>query len=269
MAARPPERTERWEPKLFRRREHPPLVSTHERDLVVSGRLTPGDPLYQKDRNELPVTRDAVIAIALGPPASSLRVRRLPDGRSAVATGRQRTKAALVANAIGAGVACCCEASLAVKAAIAEFKKDPEFAERVTGLMRNRPIRLAALAANADIASVRGMIATENALAQAESKRAVIAAIQEDVRKYDIPVALVAEQRGLTVGQVNRMLKVDLSAPAAKPKTRGKTTRPSAKVVKAVVAQLETGAWHRGRSRGARVCSTSGDGRAHGCRSCS
>ena len=167
-----------------------PAFSFDPNDLVIID--TPGDPLYQRDRNELPVTRDAVIAIALGPPASSLRVRRLPDGRSAVATGRQRTKAALVANAIGAGVKY--KGSLpAVKAAIAEFKKDPEFVERVTGLMRNRPIRLAALAANADIASVRGMIATENALAQAESKRAVIAAIQEDVRKYDIPVALVTQ----------------------------------------------------------------------------
>lgn len=202
-------------------------------DLIIID--TPGHPLYQKDRNELPVSREAVIAIAIGPPASSLRVRRLEDGRNGVATGRQRTKAACVANAIGAGVPYT-GTLRAIKEAIAEFKKDPEFVERVTTLMRNKPIRLSALAANAKIADVRGMIATENALAQAESKNATIAAVQEDVQKYDIPVNLVAEQRGLTVGQVKRMLKVDLSAPPAKPKARGKSTRPSAKRIKALAS---------------------------------
>lgn len=206
-----------------------PAFSFDPNELVIID--TPGHPLYQKDRNELPVSREAVIAIAIGPPASSLRVRRLEDGRNGVATGRQRTKAACVANAIGAGVPYTGGTLRAVREAIAEFKKDPEFVERVTTLMRNKPIRLSALAANAKIADVRGMIATENALAQAESKNATIAAVQEDVQKYDIPVNLVAEQRGLTVGQVKRMLKVDLSAPAAKAKARGKSTRPSAKML--------------------------------------
>lgn len=216
-----------------------PAFSFEPNQLVIIDK--PGDPLYQRDRNELPVSREQVLAIALGPPASSIRVRRLEDGTAAVAAGRQRVKSAAVANAIGCGIAYTGKLA-SVKAAIAEYKKDADFVQHVTTLMRGRPRCLTAQAANDSIANVRGMIATENALAQVESKRAVIQGIQEDVREFEIPVAIVAARRGLKVSTVKRYLKVDLGKPIEKPKTRGKSTRPSAKRILAVVAKMEEAA---------------------------
>ncbi|HVZ88048.1 MAG TPA: hypothetical protein VHG72_13840 [Polyangia bacterium] len=201
---------------------------------------TPGDPLYQKERNDLPITRDAVLAIAIGPPASSIRVRRLPDGRHAVATGRQRTKAAAVANSIGCGIKYAPpDGGLkSVHQAIAEFKEDADFVTRITTLMKGTPRRLSALPANDSVANVRGMIATENALAQAESREAQIRALQEDVNTFEVPIEIAAARRGLKVSTAKRLLKVDLSAPRGEPKTRGKATRPSAKIAKAIAAHI-------------------------------
>lgn len=196
--------------------------SVDPNDVVIID--TPGHPLCQRERNELPVTREQVIAIAMGPPASSVRLRRLEDGKSGVAAGRQRTKSACVANAIGCGEAY--RGNLAsVRGAIAEFKKDADFVERVTTLMRGRPRRLTAEAANGEIAAVRGMIATENAFVQSESQTAVIRALQEDVNEFEIPIEVAAQRRGLKLSTAKKYLTRDLSKPLKKP-SRGRARGP-------------------------------------------
>jgi len=218
----------------------------------------PGEPLYQEDRNALPVTREQVLAMALGPPASSIRVRRLEDGRNAIVTGRQRTKSAAVANAIGCGVRY--KGTLAsVKEAIAEFRKDADFVARVTTLMRGTPRRLKCDPANDSIANVRGMMATENLLAQEENKRAVIRALQEDVTQFEVPIEMAAERRGISVATAKRWLKVDLSAPAGKPKTRGPATRPSARRIKAVSVYFRGAVENDLRLIGEAIAWTSGE----------
>lgn len=215
--------------------------SVDPNDVVIID--TPGHPLYQRERNELPVTREQVVAMAMGPPASSLRLRRLEDGKSGVAAGRQRTKSACVANAIGCGEAY--RGSLAsVKGAIAEFKKDADFVERVTTLMRGRPRRLTAEAANGEIAAVRGMIATENAFVQGESQTAVIRALQEDVNEFEIPIEVAAQRRGLKLSTAKKYLTRDLSRPFKKP-SRGIARGPGKTAIRKWFANKEIGADYR------------------------
>lgn len=184
----------------------------------------PGHPLYQKERNAEPVTRDKVLAMAHGPPASSIRLRKAEDGTSEVVTGRQRVKAACVANALGCGIPY--EGGLSsVEEAISELGRDHELVGRLVMLMGSSPRRLTAEPANQAISEMRGMIATENAFAQGESRAAVIRQLQDDVNKFEVPLEVAAERRGLKLSTARKYLKVD---PDKKPKksSRGKASGP-------------------------------------------
>lgn len=184
----------------------------------------PGHPLYQKERNAEPVTREKVLAIALGPPASSIRLRKADDGTSEVVTGRQRVKAACVANALGCGIPY--EGGLpSVEEAIAELGKDNALVGRIVGLMAGTPRRLTAEPANQAIGDVRGMMATENAFAQGEARSAVIRALQQDVNNFEIPIEIAAERRGLKLSTARKYLRADPDVKPKKP-SRGKASGP-------------------------------------------
>lgn len=209
-----------------------PAFSYDPNDLIISD--TPGDPLYQKGRNELALTRDDVLAIATVGSPSSLKVRRRDDG-DYVVTGRQRTKAAAVANELGAGVRY--TGSLAsIRSAILEFAKDADLCKRLTVLMRNKPIRLIATSANhGDDGYVRTVMAVENAYSHGEQKMAIMRAVQEDAERFGNSPEMIATARRVPLSTIKRWLKTDLSKPATR-KPRGTSTRPSIAKIKKVMA---------------------------------
>lgn len=207
-----------------------PAFSYDPNDLKISERE--GDPLYQRERNELAITRDDVLAIATAGTPSSLKVRRRDDG-DYIVTGRQRTKAAAVANELGAGVRY--TGSLpAVRDAISEFAKDPDFCSRLTILMRNKSIRLVATSANhGDDNSVRTVMAIENAYAHGEAKAAIVRSVIEDSERFSHTAEMISLARKIPLSTVKRWIKKGLPQNGAKTQ-RAPSTRPNAKQLRAV-----------------------------------
>lgn len=215
-----------------------PAFSYAPEDLTLV--TDPRDPLYDRRVEGCAVPRERVLDVAIRGVHTPIQVRRRGDD-SVVIAGKQRTKAALVCNAIGAGVPYKGHVK-AVKVAIEEFGADEDLVKKVTAFMRGKPIRVKAMAANSgDDSAARMLMRSENAQRQDDAKADRIRDVQEEIEKYATPIAELAIAHGVSEQTIARWSKVDLSAPAAAKGKRGKATRPSAKKVRAVYEALPEG----------------------------
>lgn len=179
----------------------------------------PKHPLYDA-RVNLPVERSMVLDVAARGVFQPIGVRRVGE-ESVVLFGRQRVKAAIVANALGAGARFPEGKSVptSVGVAIAEMSQDIELAERIKGLMAGKPIRVPAVARNAgDDSAARMMMKAENAHRRGDATVERIRAAQMAVEKHGDSVADIAQAENVDPKTVARWLKMDVSGGAKKPR---------------------------------------------------
>jgi hypothetical protein len=179
------------------------------------------DPLYDH-REALDVPRELVLDVAARGVFQAIGVRRR-DGESVVLFGKQRTKAAAVANALGAGVEY--SGSLkAVKAAIAEMGADEKFSDRVKALMKGKAIRVPALARNSgEDVDARMMMRAENSHRRGDATLERIKAAQVAVEKHGDSPEDIAQAENVDVKTVRRWLAMDVSGgPKKARRTRAK-----------------------------------------------
>lgn len=191
------------------------------------------DPLYDPRLN-LPIRRAMLIDIAVRGIHTPISVRRRGKLNIVVA-GKQRTKHAVVLNALVAGIKY--EGILAsVRDAIHEFGADADLVKQLAAFTGGKPLRIRAVAANSgeDLAA-RMLMRSENAQRVGDAKAERIRAIRDEVERFGTPVDELAAAEGVSEATVKRWLKSD---PDAKPKKRGKATRPGLSAIKKLAASL-------------------------------
>lgn len=204
-----------------------PAFSFDPRDLVLA--TDPRDPLFDKSVHK-PVYRVDVIDVAIRGIHTPPSVRRR-GADSVVVIGRQRTKRAIVANALGAGQLYKGPVK-AVQDAIREMGADADFVARVSLLMRGKPLKVKVVACNSGSESeTRMLMRSENSRRQVVTKEERIAAAREDSEKYGATAGEIAEAEGVSVATVKRWLASDPSEPVVDKKARGKSKRPSGKTI--------------------------------------
>ncbi|MBV8720991.1 MAG: hypothetical protein JO277_02505 [Candidatus Eremiobacteraeota bacterium] len=192
------------------------------------------DPLYDKRVGD-PLKREFLLNIAARGVETAISVRRR-GSENVVVRGKQRTKAVTVVNALACGVHYTGPVQ-AIHAAIREFGADADFVKKVT-LFVKKPLKIRALPANAgDERDARLSMRAENAHRHGDAKADQIRFVQEEHEKYGTPVEEIALNEGVEVSTVKRWLKTDLSE-RAKPKKRGKASRPSAKQIGELIEQV-------------------------------
>jgi hypothetical protein len=209
-----------------------PAFAYDPRDLTLV--VDPGDSLYDK-RVHLPVSREDVVDVAIRGVHTPPSVRRR-GSESVVVMGRQRTKRAIIANALGAGQLYKGPVK-AVIDAIREMGSDADFVARISLLMKGRPIKVRVVAANhGDDGAVRMMMRSENARRVGDVMADRIAAAREDSEKYGSTPEDIAAAEGVSVATVKRWLARDPNAaPKEKSKGRGKSRRPGIEVMTAMI----------------------------------
>lgn len=204
-------------------------------DLVIA--LPKSDPLHDPRTETVPVTRDDVLN-AIVRPLPPIEVRRRGDD-SLVIDGKQRTKAALVANAIGARIAYRGPVE-AVKLAIGEFMSDLEFVAKVREIMSAKPIRLRAVAFNSgDETDARLAMRARNYVGHGDPLTEKIRWAVEEAEKYGTPPDRIALAAAVSITTVKRWLAQGASGRPDKRRGRGKAVGPSKKRLGAIHDELE------------------------------
>lgn len=205
-----------------------PAFSFDPRELVMPNQ--PDDDLYDPRVEGLPVTReDVLLVISQG--AAPIEVRKR-DKETVIVDGKQRNKAMIVANVLGAG--CIYKGPVkSVRAAIDELSKDEEFVQRVRSLMKGRQMRIRAVAANAgDSRDSRIKMRARNRSHQ-DTMEERIKWAQEEHERWGTSVDDIADAEGETVQTVRRWLSPTTPKPR---KPRGPSARPAVAVLKKVLA---------------------------------
>lgn len=199
----------------------------------------PKHPLYDA-RVNLPVERSMVLDVAARGVFQPIGVRRVGD-ESVVLFGRQRVKAAIVANFIGAGIGTGGRPITAVIDSAKEMCADEAFCAQVKALMGGKPIRVPAVARNAgDDSAARMMMKAENAHRRGDATVERIRAAQMAVEKHGDSVADIAQAENVDPKTVARWLKMDVSGGARKPR-RTKAKGPGKVQIKKWLAMKELG----------------------------
>lgn len=176
----------------------------------------PKHPLYDA-RVNLPVERSMVLDVAARGVFQPIGVRRVGDER-VVLFGRQRVKAAIVANVLGAGGFYGGDVP-ALQNAIVFMGKGEPFVDQLKKLMAGKPIRVPAVTRNAgDDSAARMMMKAENAHRRGDATVERIRAAQMAVEKHGDSVADIAQAENVDPKTVARWLKMDVSGGTKKPR---------------------------------------------------
>lgn len=212
-----------------------PAFSFDPQELVLA--LPSSDPLHDPRVESLPVTAEDVLeAVWRGVPTIEVRKR---DDDNIVIDGKQRTKATIVANAIGAGVKYRGPVA-AIKTAILELTKDEALVERISTKMGGRAMRIRATAANTgDDRDARLKMRARNSHSHQDELLERIRWAQNESEQYATPVADIAAAEKVSEATVRKWLAMDASKPRT-PKARGKAKGPTRKRIGQVAASEHT-----------------------------
>jgi hypothetical protein len=138
---------------------------------------------------------------------------------SVVLFGRQRAKAAIVANALGGGVFTYRGPVKAIHDALTEMGEDEAFVAQIKALMGGKPIRVPAVARNSgDAATAWSMMKVENSHRRGDATRERIQSAQLAAEKHGTSPEVIAQAENVDVKTVRRWLAMDVSGGPKKPR---------------------------------------------------
>lgn len=203
-------------------------------DLVID--LPVDDPLHDPRVERFPVTKeDVLLIVTAGAPPIEVRKR---GNDNIPIDGKQRTKASLVANALGAGVKYKGKVK-PVKAAIELLGQDEDLVEFITKRMHGKPMKLRAVAANAgEEVDMRLRMQARNLHRHDDEIEETKAWAREQSETFGTSVAEIA----LAVHKSEATVKAWLGAGARKAGAAKKMRGPSSRVPMAALREaLEAG----------------------------
>lgn len=208
-----------------------PTFTADPAELLIA--LPKTDPLYDPRVEGIAITKeDVILFLTVGPPV--IEVRRRGDDNIPI-DGKQRTKSAIVVNALGAGVKYKGPVN-SVKAAIKELSHDEHLVEFCTSKIGGKAVRLRCVDANAgNEAEARLKIKARNNFRHEDAIEETIAWARDQIEKFGTPLAEVALAIRKSEATVTKWLKNGAPKKASERKKRVASARPPSSALRKVL----------------------------------